>query len=182
MFTDNNTDPLAMLVASHRQTRLYLGVLSRLAPDMTATENHALLSQAITWFDKVAPTQQQIIEHTLFPALLESMAGSDAVCIQGMERRFARDSTALAQGWHTRLRPALDIDTTPPDGQRYPLGAQPVQGFLEQWLHHYARLLDFADQELLPMANRLLDAHAMHELATACADLPPQAAPDQGVR
>ncbi|MER1941269.1 hemerythrin domain-containing protein [Castellaniella sp. FW104-16D08] len=132
-------DPLALLLAGHKQTRQQLGVLG--------SANGA---QVITWFDHTASQQREILESGVFPALIESMAGSDAVCLKGMTRGLTEQSHVLAHQWPA-IRQALQ---TP--GQN--------SEATQRWIQDYLTYLQCADEDLLPMAQRLLDDAALQDI------------------
>lgn len=81
------------------------------------------------------------LEDDLFPALLDAMAGSDAVCIRAMRERSLAQLDALARG----------------SAEGEALGA----------LCH--AIVDFETRELLPMAERLLDDATLASLDAAMA-------------
>ncbi|CAM5194219.1 hypothetical protein CDEN61S_00465 [Castellaniella denitrificans] len=79
--------PIARLLAVHAKTRRHLQALAA---------GHASASPAaVAWIDGPARGAHDILERRLFPALIESMAGSDAVCLKGMTGGLARGRADL---------------------------------------------------------------------------------------
>lgn len=133
-------DPIAQLLANHATTRQQL----------TGLTDPARRAQAVAWFNGPAPAQHQILQQQLFPALIESMAGSDAVCLNGMTQGLSEQGQALNHRWHA-IRDHLDAPET-------------AARTLPSWIDDYRRYLQQTDEELLPMADRLLDDDALEQL------------------
>ncbi|MGA0584552.1 MAG: hemerythrin domain-containing protein [Castellaniella sp.] len=144
-------DPIDRLLAVHAGTRQRL---------QAALGHEALLPAFAAWFDGPARAAHDILEQRLFPALIESMAGSDAVCLKGMTGGLARDRADLDRRWRQTVRPALDSAATPATGEE-----------LAKWAEDCLAWLARTDGELLPMAARLLDDAALDALAADCARL-----------
>src|SRR5690606_39968754 len=106
------------------------------------------------WIGGPARIAHDTLEQRLFPALIESMAGSDAVCLKGMTVGLARDRANLDRRWRQAVLPAL--------------GDNPAGPALAAWASDYLAWLARADEELLPMAARLLDVASLEELAAGC--------------
>ncbi|MDY0308590.1 MAG: hypothetical protein RBR29_02185 [Castellaniella sp.] len=145
-------DPVARLLAVHTETRRQLQAAAACGIAAPATFT--------AWIDGAARTAHDILEQQLFPALIESMAGSDAVCLKGMTCGLARDRADLDRRWRQTIRPALVGPMTLTD-----------RDALAAWAKDSLDWLARADEELLPMAARLLDDAALDALATACARL-----------
>ena len=144
-------DPIARLLAIHAETRRRLQAWAD-APSVSPALD--------AWLEGPAHRADQILEQRLFPALIESMAGSDATCIKGMTSGLAQTRAALDQRWHHTVRPALREapDSTAPDA-------------CLTWIRDMQAWLARADTELLPMAARLLDDDALAALAADCSAL-----------
>lgn len=144
--------PLEMLAACHQRVQGQNATLLRLLPhlashgaDRPAREAAAAVMR---YFDSAARHHHEDEEIDLFPALLESMAGSDAVCLRELIAGLCADHRALEARWRT-LRSALEQVTL---GATATLSADDVQGFVGLYERHIAR----EETELLPMAGRLL--------------------------
>lgn len=144
-------DPITWLLTAHASTRQHLEqLLHTPAPALDpATQS------AIAWFDSPAQLQHHILRDILCPLLIESMAGSDAVCIKGMTQSLETQGTRLGQQWRQQIAPGL-------------LTQPPTATQLAAWVRDYLAYLDQADDELLPMAARLLDDKALETIAQAC--------------
>lgn len=153
MSTPPSPEPIARLLAVHAETRRRLQALA----DGDAAAPAALRA----WVEGPARIAHDILEQRLFPALIESMAGSDAVCLKGMTGGLARDRAGLDRRWRQAVRPTLDAPADP----------AAHSSTLTAWSGDYLDWLRRADEELLPMAARLLDDAALDELAADCARL-----------
>lgn len=80
--------------------------------------------------------------------MLESIAGSDAVCLRELTTALCVDHRALEGRWRA-LRQVLERVAA---GIPSPLAAADVQGLVDLYAQHIAR----EESELLPMAARLL--------------------------
>uniref|UniRef100_UPI00333FD21E hemerythrin domain-containing protein n=1 Tax=Castellaniella defragrans TaxID=75697 RepID=UPI00333FD21E len=161
MPTTPSPDPLETLAARHAETRRRCAAL----PGLLASGNDApavsfraaQAAELLAYFDGPARRARQIQEQCLFPALIESMAGSDAVCLRGMTEGLRSERQRLDGIWHARLRPALAQLAA---GEPAAIDAAAVQA----WTEDFQRCLQRADDELLPMAARLLTDEALSTL------------------
>ena len=102
--------PLEMLAACHGRVQHQCATLQRLLPHLQrhgADRDAQEAARAIMrYFDSAARHHHEDEEHDLFPALLESMAGSDAVCLRELTASLCSDHRKLEQLWGA-LRPQL---------------------------------------------------------------------------
>ena len=102
--------PLEMLAACHGRVQAQCSTLARLLPHVAAHGADRAAQEAATavtrYFDTAAVHHHADEERDLFPALLEAMAGSDAVCIRNLTRALAAEHRLLEARWQ-RLRAAL---------------------------------------------------------------------------
>jgi hemerythrin-like domain-containing protein len=144
--------PLEMLAACHGRVQAQCELLQRLLDHLPAhgADRQALeaIERIRRYFDTAARDHHADEEQDLLPALLEAMAGSDAVCIRDMMRRVRDEHRMLEQRW-AALREALQALES---GASQELDAGLAQGFIEAYRAHMA----FEEAELLPMAQRLL--------------------------
>ena len=155
--------PFQTLTQCHERLAKQCLALRQLVPHLAvrgADDEAALAAQGVLrYFDGPAPQHHRDEEEDLFPALLESMAGSDAVCIRQLTEGLAQQHKALEAAW-LRLRPALvciagaGLATLP---------AADVEAFVSENLTHSER----EDSELLPIAARLLSDSDLSRIATA---------------
>ena len=97
--------PLATLCNCHRRVLAYCATLRRLVLyvcECGCTRDAQVVSHGVLrFFDIEVPRHYADEEEDLFPALIESMAGSDAVCLQNLTRGSASQHRALAGQWST---------------------------------------------------------------------------------
>ncbi len=155
--------PLEMLAACHHRVESQCATLQRLVAHVAAngsdTDAAVAAAAVLRYFDTAALHHHADEEVDLFPALIESMAGSDAVCIQELIGALTRDHRSLESMWR-RLRPALLNIAA---GQAQPLPASDVMPLVNLYAQHMAR----EDAELLPMAARLLSDAALDSVGHA---------------
>lgn len=151
---------LAMLAECHRRVEHQCATLQRLAPHLDAHGSDRAAAEAaqavLRYFDLAAPNHHADEEQDLFPALLESMAGSDAVCLREIIAFLQADHLALERQWLV-LRAVLQQVA---DGQPARLDPLAVAQFARHYDAHIAR----EEGELLPMAERLLSAQALEDI------------------
>jgi hemerythrin-like domain-containing protein len=153
---DRLEPPLDMLAAWHRLGEDQFETLCRLAKRMPLTTVDVATCEAayavIFYFDKSVAVHHLDEELDLFPALIESMAGSDPVCLREMIDELTHEHRALALTWQ-RLRAAFaELAAGAP--------ATIESADVEELIARCERLFRLADEELLPMADRLLSDDA----------------------
>lgn len=110
-------------------------------------------------FDRVTADTHRDEEQALFPALLESMAGSDAVCIRQMVDARAAEHREIEMRWLVLGQWLEAIE----NGR----AAEPERGAVDSFVSLCRSHLEQEDGELLPMAERLLSDEALAEIAEA---------------
>lgn len=153
--------PLEMLAELHGRLQSQCETLLRLQAQVAAAGAsevvHGAAGALRRSFDRLAGPLHQDEEQDLFPALLESMAGSDAVCIRGMvearvaEHREIEDRWLAVRQWLEQVESGYS--GLPPPGE--------VENFVALYRSHLAQ----EDEELLPMAERLLSDEALAGVA-----------------
>lgn len=155
--------PLEMLAACHQRMQRQCDTLRRLVPHVAEHGCDAQAREAATavmrYFDKAALDHHADEEQDLFPALLEAMAGSDAVCLRELTGALAQQHRELHAQWHA-LRNVLARVAA---GEAAALDAQAVDGFIATNEQHLQR----EEAELLPMAARLIDDAALRRIGSA---------------
>ena len=147
--------PLEMLAACHGRVQQHCELLQRL---LAHVRQHGADAQArdaaqrvLRYFDTAARDHHADEEQDLLPALLEAMAGSDAVCIRDMIRRIGSEHRALEQRWAS-LRETLLAwqrgEQVEPDEAR----GREFSEFIDAYAAHMA----YEEAEVMPMASRLL--------------------------
>lgn len=155
--------PLEMLAACHLRVQDQCGTLARLVPHLLARGSDRPAREAATavmrYFDTSAHHHHQDEERDLFPALLEAMAGSDAVCLREIIGALLADHRELESRWQV-LRGVLAQVAA---GLPARLAPDEVEGFTRLYERHIAR----EESELLPMAGRLLDVATLDRIGLA---------------
>jgi hemerythrin-like domain-containing protein len=155
--------PLAMLLHCHGRIRAQCATLRRLDAHLTAhgadASARTAAARLLHYFDVAAIHHHADEENDLFPALLESMAGSDAVCLRAMIDRLSAEHRALETTWRG-LRGALERVAA---GERVALDEPAIASLLDMYEGH----IEFEESELFPMAERLLGDEALAHLGEA---------------
>jgi len=141
-----------MLAACHGRIRGFCATLVRLEAHVAALGSDAAASRAardvIRYFDRAGRAHHADEEEDLFPALIESMAGSDPVCIRELVGSLASEHRELERLWipvRVWLAAIEARAAVLPDGHG-------VEAFVALQERHAAR----EEAELFPMAERLL--------------------------
>lgn len=142
---------LTMFTTCHerimRECAAMPGLLSRLAlDDDTAARDAA--ARVVRFFDGLAVHHHEDEERDLFPALIDSMAGSDAVCLRELTQGLTAEHRALDAAWEP-VRSLLERAVA---GESVQLPSEEVDAFAA--LHQ--RHIECEERELLPMAARLI--------------------------
>jgi len=102
----------------------------------------------IRYFDNAAPDHHADEEEDLFPALAETMAGSDPVCIRELIDSLTREHRELQRLWGTVRAWLMAVEARQP--------ALPDLGSIDPFVDLYERHATREERELFPMAERLL--------------------------
>ena len=155
--------PLEMLAACHGRVENQCSTLLRMVPHIAqrGADDQARTAAAnvMRYFDTSAKHHHEDEEVDLFPALIESMAGSDAVCIRELTEALTADHRRLETAW-CQLRAVLAQVVA---GEAVLLDQQAVEAFTSM----YARHIEREETELLPMAARLLSDDALAQVGRA---------------
>jgi hypothetical protein len=161
--------PLDALAACNQRLLRHCATLRRLALYVGEcgfdAEAAAATARLLRFFGQVLPRQHAAMEASLFPELIESMAGSDAVCLHDINNALSQQHKDLARMW-AGLRPSLlDLE----GGRATSLPVHEIEGFIAACKEAVAR----EDGELLPMAARLLSDAQLERIGAALAAQPP---------
>jgi hemerythrin-like domain-containing protein len=141
-----------MLSVCHSRVERQCATLRRLVVHLAAHGADQRARMAATnvmrYFDTSAKHHHADEEEDLSPALMESMAGSDAVCLGEIIEGLKADHRALEAAWR-HLRGALERIAA---GESPPLAPDDVEALVGLYERHIRR----EESELLPMAARLL--------------------------
>ena len=156
-------EPLEMLSACHERIQKQCATLRRLPAHLAAHGADEDARQAATnvmrYFDTAGRNHHADEECDLFPALLESMAGSDAVCLRDIIAVLTREHREVDSAWRN-VRAQLESLTR---GDASALDASAVDDLISRHARHIAR----EEEELLPMAKRLLSEDQVQALGRA---------------
>jgi hemerythrin-like domain-containing protein len=156
-------EPLAMLAQCHDRAGAQVNTLRRLLahlPQHGADEQARDAANAVMRYFEIAARDHHADEESdLFPALLEAVAGSDAVCLRELTDSLRAEHRRLEQAWQA-LRPALQRIAA---GESAPLDSAAAEALIGGYQRHIAR----EDGELIPMAARLLDAATLARIGQA---------------
>jgi len=155
--------PLEMLSACHSRIERQCATLRRLVPHLAMhgadEEARTAAANVIRYFDSAAKHHHDDEEMDLFPALLESMAGSDAVCLRDLTEALSADHRALDADWR-RVRASLAQIAA---GTSAALAGEEVEALIGRYERHIER----EEAELLPMAARLLSDEELARIGKA---------------
>lgn len=155
--------PLEMLSACHGRIEDKCATLRRLQAHLPShgSDNEARTAAAalMGYFDLSAKQHHDDEEQDLFPALLESMAGSDPVCLRELTVSLSAEHRELEARWR-RIRTVLERVV---EGGSVSLGLDEVEAFARLYARHIQR----EEQELLPMAARLLSGEELERVGRA---------------
>jgi len=155
--------PLEMLSACHHRIEQQCSTLRRLGPHLATRggdeEARVAAASVIRYFETAAKDHHADEEDDLFPALIESMAGSDAVCLRELTRGLTAEHRELEALWRP-LRCALERVVA---NQSASLAPSDVDAFVGLYERHIER----EERELLPMAARLLSEVELDDVGRA---------------
>jgi hemerythrin-like domain-containing protein len=155
--------PLEMLSACHVRIERQCATLRRLVPHLASygadEDARTAAANVMRYFDTAAKHHHEDEEKDLFPALIESMAGSDPVCLREMTQGLAAEHRDLEARWQ-HLRALLEQIVA---GHTVPLNSEDVQALAGLYERHIER----EEQELLPMAARLLSDEELERIGRA---------------
>jgi hemerythrin-like domain-containing protein len=158
--------PLEMLSARHVRIEHQCATLRRLVPYLAAhgavIEARTAAANMMRYFDTSAKHHHIDEEEDLFPALIESMAGSDPVCLRELTAALTAEHRELEHRW-LRVRPMLERVVA---GDNVSLDPQTVEALVGLYERHVER----EEQELLPIAARLLSGDDLDRIGRAMRD------------
>jgi hemerythrin-like domain-containing protein len=155
--------PLEMLLACHQRIGRQCDTLRRLAGHLAVhgSDDQAREAAAgvLRYFDTAARHHHADEEEDLFPAIIESMAGSDAVCLRQLTEGLARDHRRIDAHW----QPVRVVLQRVSAGEHALLAEADVEAFSSAYGQH----IELEERELLPMAARLLSDQDLERLGRA---------------
>ena len=158
--TASAAQPLAVFSDCHTLTLRQCDALRRLALYINefGCDAHAQRfgRHLVRCFDQLVPLGHEEEEQLLYPAILESMAGSDAVCLREVSSGLTWQHRSLETQWDA-LRSQICALC---DGKQAQLDMDAVDAFIDAHRRH----IELEESELLPMAARLLPDAEMERL------------------
>lgn len=155
--------PLEMLSACHGRVQRQCQTLQRLAAHLQAhgadEAAQTAASAVMRYFDTAARDHHADEEQDLFPALIEAVAGSDAVCLQALTQGLVEEHRQMEGQWMA-LRAVLQRIA---GGEPVALPTPDVERFVQAYTKHIER----EETELLPTAARLLGDAELERLGRA---------------
>lgn len=155
--------PLAMLSACHFRIERQCSTLRRLVPHLATHgadgEARTAAANVMRYFDTSAQHHHADEEQDLFPALIESMAGSDPVCLRELTAGLVAEHRELEARWRC-VRVALERVVA---GDSVLLESEHVEALVDLYERHVER----EESELLPMAARLLSDDDLDRIGRA---------------
>jgi hypothetical protein len=151
MSQDSFPPPSGLRAADHAM-RERCERLRRLAADVLAQDPDAGIQRRAAalrvGIESTMFAHHQDEEALLFPALIEAVAGSDAVCLRELTELLTMEHRALERAWQPVQQALERIESGRPGDPE----AEAFRIFIDGYLGH----ADREQQELFPMAARLL--------------------------
>lgn len=152
--------PLEMLSRLQARTLQQCATLRRLGEYLAECgsdeQSRRAAETVLRYFDTCPPQYFADEEQDLFPAMIESMAGSDPVCLNELTAAMKQQHRDLQAMW-SNLRGDLAAVV---QGRGASLDGARVEAFAAAYRSHIER----EQAELLPMAERLLTEEASERL------------------
>lgn len=155
--------PLEMLSACHGRVERQCQTMLRLVPHFAANGPDQAAREAarnvMRYFDTSARDHHADEEQDLFPALLRTAPEAELARLGELIDTLRAQHRALEQAW-LQLRPKLEGISL---GRTPELNANEVGRLVDLYTSHIAR----EEEELLPLATRLLDAAQLDTVGRA---------------
>jgi hemerythrin-like domain-containing protein len=155
--------PLEMLSACHGRVERQCQTLRRLVPHLVShgsdDDARKAAANVMRYFDTAAQDHHADEEVDLFPALLQAAAGDDAARVRALVALLLAEHRELATHWQ-QLRATLKRVAA---GEPVTLGGGEVEALVTRYETHIAR----EEEELLPLAGRLLDVAKLDDIGRA---------------
>ena len=155
--------PLATLANCHqrgaRQCTALRGLLTHLVGKGADEEAREIATGVLGYFDKAARDHYADEEVDLFPALLEATSAADAQCLRASIEGLIAEHRSLESAW-ARLRDELASIAC---GASVQLSASAVEALVGHYEQHMTR----EDEELMPLAARLLGQSELARIGLA---------------
>jgi hemerythrin-like domain-containing protein len=145
--------PLEILEACHERVINHCEILQKLSNHLqkVGVDDQAKLASKnlLRYFESAAKNHHEDEEKNLFPMLQESMAGSDAICINQIIIRLRNEHQILEKIWQEIKRP-LELIAS---GKEAVINQSNIRLLAKTYEQH----ITLEEDELFPMAKRLLN-------------------------
>lgn len=152
--------PLEMLAACHmrilRQCDTLERLISHLQTNGVDQQARQAASNIMRYFNTAAIDHHADEEQDLFPAMLESVGGSDAVCIKDLIYTLENQHAHLERLW-IKIKPNLNEISNGIDSD---VCNETIRTFVNSYRTH----IKLENEELLPLANRILDISLLNRI------------------
>lgn len=158
-------EPIEMLLACHGRVQSHCRTLQRLATHLPQHGADAQARQAasnvLRYFDTAARHHHEDEEEDLLPALDRLAAGEDASHLRALVERILGEHQRMFAQWAALREPLLKLAA----GESAELDAAQVARFDALYAGH----IRLEEEELLPLARRLLPAEEVARIGRAMA-------------
>ena len=153
--------PIEILTACHERVINHCEILERLSNHLKkiGVDDQAILASKnlLRYFEVAAKNHHEDEEKNLFPMLLDSMAGSDAVCITGIINTLKDEHLLLEKIWRKLNAPLKLISSG--------IHAQIDESQIKLLTEIYKKHINLEENELFPMAKRLLNEEQLKHMS-----------------
>ena len=165
--TASTDDPVGMLAACHGRVRKQCATLKALMPHLKTRgaddEAAAAAHRVMRYFDEAAVHHHTDEEEDLFPRLMKAVQAAEVGAternkIQALLERLRQEHASMGAMWQTLRAYLLKVRSH----QLPDLSA--MQPLIEQFTQAYEAHTALEDEELLPLAARMLKASALESL------------------
>lgn len=153
--------PIEILKACHERVINHCEIMQRLSEHLkkTGVDEQAMLASKnlLRYFELAAKNHHEDEEKNLFPMLLDSMAGSDAVCIKEIINTLKNEHLLLENIWH-KINAPLKLVAS---GIHVEIDESQIKLLTEIYKKH----INLEENELFPMAKRLLNEEQLKHMS-----------------
>jgi pyridoxamine 5'-phosphate oxidase len=155
--------PISVLKHCHNRIRKQIRTMQNMMTHLPSKGADAAAQRGATavlqYFEKAAPNHHADEEDDLFPLLRETAQGDDAAQLSDVLPKIMHEHDLMAQAW-AALQPPLQAIAA---GTGTALSADNVAAFAALYAGH----MEKEEQQIAPMALRILNAEQMDRLGKA---------------
>lgn len=153
--------PLEILEACHERVINHCEILQKLSNHLqkVGVDDQAKLASKnlLRYFESAAKNHHEDEEKNLFPMIIESIAGSDAVCIKEIINSLIDDHRLLEKTWN-KIKNTLELIASG-------IQAEIDQSQITLLITTYKKHIEIEENELLPMAKILLSEEQLDHMS-----------------